>query len=81
MLWREKPGWEQREEEFIQRYFGPLLPVIGISVFAVLQFDLPLGVAVALIGLVAACGIYLAGLLTIAFWRRRKLRHVSRDRA
>jgi hydrogenase-4 membrane subunit HyfE len=81
MFSREKPGWEQEEERFIHRYFGPLVPIIGIAVFAVLHLDLPLGVGFALLVLVAACGVYLSGLLAVAFWRRRRLRMAGRGTA
>lgn len=77
MFGREKPEWEQEEEKFIHRYFGPIVPIMAAAIYAVLHLDLPLGVAFAFLILIAASGVYLIGLLVVAFWRRRKLKVVG----
>lgn len=78
MFDREKPEWEQEEEKFIHRYSGPIVPIMAAAIYAVLHLGLPLGVAFAFLVLIAASGVYLIGLLAIAFWRRRNLR-VAQD--
>ena len=79
MFGREKPEWEQEEEKFIHRYFGPIVPIMAAAIYAVLHLDLPLGATFAFLILIAASGVYLIGLLVVAFWRRRKLKMAERS--
>jgi Na+-driven multidrug efflux pump len=68
---RDDPKWEQDEERFIQRYFGPAVPVGLLLTFALLNLDLPMGVRFAGVATLAVMGVYLMVLLGIAFRRRR----------
>jgi len=69
---RDDPKWEQDEERFIRRYFGPAVPVVFLLTFAIMNLQLPEWLSFAGVAVIGAVGVYLMILLGIAFWRRRR---------